>query len=80
MASINLQRYSISDSDPLSAVAEYEWEWEYSRDEWIVTTKTRTKISCDREYFYLDATSMAWETGIEVFSKQWKKKYPRDHF
>jgi len=80
MASINLQRYSISESDPLSATAEYEWEWEYSRDEWIVTTKTTTKVSCDREYFYLEASSIAWETGVEVFSKQWRKKYPRDHF
>lgn len=80
MASINLQRYSIADSDPLSATAEYDWEWEYSREGWLVTTKTTTKITSDREYFYLDAQSNAWENGHQVFDKVWHEKYRRDHF
>ena len=80
MASVNTQRYSINESDPLSAVAEYDWEWEYSRGDWSIRTKTYTKISCDLDYFYLDAESIAWEGGQKVFSKAWSKKYPRDHF
>ncbi len=80
MASINIQRYSILEGDPLSAIAEYEWEWEYNRLNWQIKTKTVTKVSCDKDYFYLDAKSVAWESGAEVFSKKWYNKYRRDHF
>jgi len=80
MASINLQRYSISNNDPLSATAEYEWEWEYGRGSWNIKTKTVTQLSCSREYFYLHAESTAWEAGKKVFNKRWHKKCRRDHF
>ncbi len=80
MASVNLQRYSILEDDPLSATAEYEWDWEYSRKNWNIKTKTLTKVSCDRDFFYLDAESVAWESGELVFSKEWHKRYKRDHF
>jgi putative CocE/NonD family hydrolase len=81
MASTALQRYSISPTDPTSATAEYHWIWEYSRaDNWYTKTDTYTKVSCDQEYFYLDAHATAWKGDEEVFSKKWQKKYPRDHF
>ena len=80
MASVNLQRYSILEGDPLTAIAEYEWDWEYSRKSWNIKTKTFTKVSCDRDYFYLDAESIAWESNEQVFSKIWQKKFRRDHF
>ncbi len=81
MASKNLQRYTIHADDPLSACAEYEWEWKYSRGKkWDIKTWTRTEISCDLEYFYLKAKSVAWEHDREVFSKIWNKKYARDLF
>jgi len=67
-------------SAALAARAEYEWRWEYGRGDWQVVTETSTVISCDAEYFYLRAESIAWENGEEVFRKEWDKRYLRDHF
>ncbi len=81
MASISLQRYKVKDSDPLSAKAEYRWEWEFARgSDWYVKTLTHTEFTCDRNYFYLTADSIAWENDREVFRKHWEKRFPRDHF
>lgn len=80
MGSVTTQRYSINGTDPLSARAEYEWDWEYSRADWLITTRTRTVVSCDASYFYLEAESIAFEGEQEVFRKKWNHKYPRDYF
>ena len=80
MGSHALQRYSIAADDPLSAQAKYDWRWEYGRDDWQVVTETSTSISCDADYFYLKAKSIAWENGQEVLNKRWDKRYLRDHF
>ena len=81
MASTNLQRYTIHPDNPLSAKAEYELVWHYSRgEEWVTKTWTRTEITCDQDFFYLKAESVAWEHNRKVFSKSWDQKYPRDHF
>jgi hypothetical protein len=80
MGSTSLSRFSIDETDPLSAKAEYEWLWEYSRGEWQTKTRTNTVITSDLKYFYLKAESIAWEAGIEVFRKQWNQKFLRDHF
>ncbi|MDH3695186.1 MAG: hypothetical protein OER96_11525, partial [Gammaproteobacteria bacterium] len=81
MDSTTLQRYSIKADNPLSAKAEYEWEWEYGRStDWNVKTFTRTIMTCDLEYFFFKAESIAWENGKEVFRKNWDKKHPRDFF
>ncbi len=80
MGSTSLYRFSIDESDPLSAIAEYDWEWEYGRGDWQTKTRTYTKVTSDAEYFYLHALSVAWESGNQIFHKQWNKKFKRDHF
>jgi hypothetical protein len=80
MGSTSLYRFSISESDPLSAIAEYDWEWEYGRGEWQTKTQTYTKITSDATYFYLHAVSVAWEGDNQIFHKQWDRKFKRDHF
>jgi len=80
MGSKSLYRFNIGEHDPLSAVAEYDWEWEYGRGDWQTRTHTFTRISCDREHFYLHATSTAWEGEQQIFHKQWDQKFRRDHF
>ena len=80
MGSTSLYRFSINESDPLSAIAEYDWEWEYGRGDWQTKTHTYTKITSDADYFYLHAVSVAWESGNQVFHKQWDQKFKRDHF
>ncbi len=80
MGSKNLTRFSINESDPLSAMAEYEWEWEYGRGDWQTRTLTYTRITCDESHFILYAESSAWENGNKIFSKNWDQKFKRDHF
>jgi hypothetical protein len=80
MGSRSVSRFSIRDSDPLSAIAEYDWEWEYGRGDWQTRTHCFTRITCDHQYFYLHAVSTAWEGDRQVFSKQWDQKFERDHF
>jgi len=80
MGSKSLYRFSIGESDPLSAIAEYDWEWEYGRGDWQTRTHTYTRISCDSTHFFLHAVSTAWEGDQQVFRKQWDRKFKRDHF
>ena len=80
MGSKSLDRFSIDESDPLSATAEYEWEWEYGRGNWQTKTHSYTKITSDLNYFYLHAVLIAWEGGKQVFKKGWDQKFKRDHF
>jgi hypothetical protein len=80
MGSKSLHRFSISESDPLSACAEYEWEWEYGRGNWQTKTHTYTKITSDLNHFYLYAVLIAWEDNKQVFKKVWDEQFKRDHF
>jgi len=80
MGSKSLYRFSIGESDPLSAIAEYDWEWEYGRGDWQTRTHTYTRITCDRTQFYLHAVSIAWECDQRIFRKQWDRKFKRDCF
>ncbi len=80
MGSTSLYRFSINESDPLSAIAEYDWVWEYGRGVWQTKTHTYTKVTSDADYFYLHAISVALESGNQIFHKQWDKKFKRDHF
>jgi putative CocE/NonD family hydrolase len=80
MGSKSLYRFSIDESDPLSAIAEYDWEWEYGRGDWQTRTHTYTRITCDRRHFYLHAVSTAWECDQRIFRKQWDRKFKRDYF
>jgi hypothetical protein len=80
MGSKSLYRFSIDESDPLSAIAEYDWEWEYGRGDWQTRTHTYTRITCDRRHFYLHAVSTAWECDQRIFRKQWDRKFKRDCF
>ena len=80
IGSKSLYRFSIGESDPLSAIAEYEWEWEYGRDNWQTKTHTYTRITSDLNHFYLYAVLIAWENNKQVFKKVWDEQFKRDHF
>ena len=80
IGSKSLYRFSIGESDPLSAIAEYEWEWEYGRDNWQTKTHTYTRITSDLNHFYLYAVLIAWENNKQVLKKVWDEQFKRDHF
>ncbi len=81
MGSRSLQQYSIHPDDPLTASAQYEWQWEFARGaEWQTTTLARTKMTCDRNFFYLATEMTAWEGESEIYRRSENKKFPRDFF
>jgi hypothetical protein len=44
-----------------------------------VRTVTRTKLTCDRDNFYVEAEMTAQENGEQAFHKTWQRTIPRDH-
>ena len=73
------QKFSIIPDDPLSAVAQAEWIQIIERSEWKVRTETSTRMSCDSENFYIEATLTAFEQDDVLFERSWADKIPRDH-
>jgi hypothetical protein len=70
---------TLDGDDPLSAVGETKWWVEFERPGWEVRTVTRTKLTCDRDNFYVEAEMTAHENGEQAFHKTWQRTIPRDH-
>jgi len=50
----------------------------FQRDDWEVTTLTRTILTSTRSHFRIRATLDAYEEDTRVFSKTWDESLPRD--
>jgi len=50
----------------------------FKRDDWEVTTITRTILTSGRTHFRIRATLDAWEEDTRVFSKTWNENITRD--
>ncbi|HEY5700579.1 MAG TPA: CocE/NonD family hydrolase [Gammaproteobacteria bacterium] len=85
MDSINLdlghtveRKFSIGETDPLSARAEVMEKLMMRRDDWRIRVHANTVLTCDAGYFYLHARLLAHEGDVEVFSREWKEKIRRN--
>ncbi|MFT8319664.1 MAG: CocE/NonD family hydrolase [Bacillus sp. (in: firmicutes)] len=76
--SVNRNRYTIKEGDPLSAEVRCEWELDVGRGEWQTRLENVSIMTCDKTYFYLENKVIAFEGETEVFNKTWKEKIPRD--
>ncbi len=74
-----VETYSASPGDYDSARGETEWEYSLSRGEWSIRTRTRTRLTADRENFHLYAELDAFENEERVKSLNWTETIPRDH-
>ena len=74
---IKRETYRIDWGDPLSASAEFHWTQELRRNAWHVRTETKTKLTCDRENFYLSAEVIAYEGDAQVWAKTWRRTLTR---
>ncbi|GAA0681597.1 CocE/NonD family hydrolase [Marinobacterium maritimum] len=63
--------YSYQGDDFSSARGETLWERSLVRDDWQIKTLTRTVLTCDPGYFYLDAELDAYEGDKRVYSQNW---------
>lgn len=48
------------------------------RENWEVSTRTRTVLTADSRHFYLHAELDAFENGRRVYSRNWSRCIPRD--
>ena len=69
--------HAVLPGDPLSARAEIEHASRARRGAWDVGTRTRTRVTADREHFRLEAELRAFEGGREVFARRWDERIPR---
>ncbi|MEM9778045.1 MAG: CocE/NonD family hydrolase C-terminal non-catalytic domain-containing protein, partial [Chloroflexota bacterium] len=74
---IKRERFEIGWLDHLSAEHHLHWTHMLRRGEWQVSTETKAKMTCDKNYFYLQVSITAFEQDAEVWRKIWEAKSPR---
>jgi uncharacterized protein len=74
-----VEKYGVSTGDFTSSTGETEWVRTLSREGWHIETRTRTRISSDRENFYITAELDAYENGARIRCLSWNETIPRDH-
>ncbi|MEJ2089672.1 MAG: hypothetical protein P8Y69_14610 [Gammaproteobacteria bacterium] len=74
------RRFTIGESDPLSARADVSERYLMRREGWQVRVIAATTLTCDENNFYLRATLAAEEGDPpqEVFSREWNETIPRN--
>jgi hypothetical protein len=70
--------YSYQGDDFRSARGETLWQRRFQRDNWSVSTHTRTVLHCDTSWFYLDAELDAYEGDTRVYSRNWNERIHRN--
>ncbi|SFP80583.1 CocE/NonD family hydrolase [Tranquillimonas alkanivorans] len=74
-----VERYGVTPGDFTSVVGETEWTRTLERGDWSIHTRTKTRLTSDRENFYLRAELDAYEGDVRVKSLSWDETIPRDH-
>ena len=74
-----VERYWISDDDPLSARTEAVWNVRLARPEtgWEASLEATTRIRCDAQNFYTESTVTCRDGEDEFFTKTWENTIPR---
>ncbi|MEU4309428.1 CocE/NonD family hydrolase [Streptomyces rochei] len=72
------ERYASVADDFTSVSGESTWTMNFRRDAWDVRVVTHTRLTCDEERFFVDATLDGYEGGRRVFSRTWNETVPRD--
>ena len=67
----------IRDDDPTSAKMEFHLMQGFKREDWDARVEAALRISVTRSDFLLTGEIKAFDSGREVFSKQWDRKIPR---
>ncbi len=72
-----VERYTVVGADAGSARGEAVWERELSRGDWRIRTRTSTLLTCDRDFFHIDASLDAFEGESRVYSRNWDESIER---
>ena len=69
--------YRIRPDDPLTCTADIEWTQTLARDSWCVRTETKTVLRSDSDYFYIEASILAFEGDGKAFERHWDRRVKR---
>ncbi|MEU0075221.1 CocE/NonD family hydrolase [Streptomyces sp. NPDC006332] len=72
------ERYATVADDFTSVSGESTWTMRFRRADWDVRVVTHTRLSCDEQDFFVDATLDGYEGDRRVFSRTWNETVPRD--
>jgi len=73
-----LERFTITEGDPLSAIAEISHSHSFSRGTWKTRMDTWTRMSATASNFVLEGRLDAFEGENRVLSRNWHVLRPRD--
>jgi hypothetical protein len=73
-----VERFSITEGDPLSAKGDIAWRYRMTRGDWDVRTESRTVLTASKDTFHLRAQLDAFEGDRRVFAKNWSFDIPRN--
>jgi hypothetical protein len=71
------ERYSFRGDDFSSACGEVLTRRSWERAEWKASISNHTRMTCDNDFFYVQADLDAWHGEKRIFSKSWDEKIPR---
>ena len=73
----SIERFTIYEDEPLSAIVESEQEMGLRRKAWDIRIETYSTMSADAEKFFIINRLDAFEGKTRVFSKTWNTTVPR---
>jgi hypothetical protein len=73
-----VERFSITEGDPLSAKGDIAWRYRMTRGDWDIRTESRTVLTASKDTFHLRASLDGFEGESRVFTKNWSFDIPRD--
>ena len=73
-----LEHFSVGLDDPSDALGEITIDAALSRGDWRISSKTVTRLTSDRENFYIWARLQAWEGDSLAHEQEWRESVPRD--
>lgn len=72
------ERYTAQSDDPASVWGEVDATRSLQRGDWNIYTKTHTRLSSDKDNFYITAELDAYEGDNHVIHKSWNETIKRD--
>jgi putative CocE/NonD family hydrolase len=72
-----VERFTLTEGDPLSARAEIEWRYLMRRGDWEISTLSRTILTGDAKDFHVSVALDAFEGEKRIFSRSLNRDLPR---
>jgi hypothetical protein len=74
---LTVERWSIRDGDPLSAMAEIRWHQQFARDGWDAETEATSRLTATAEALVFHGATVARANGIVIHHDAETREVPR---